>query len=275
MVSKIILLINLLFHQTHSYGEDCRLDPDCQSYAAALTKAKYPSSSKEVKTLHSIRPSSPNLKFDSSSRVLLVNYGSVHDKHLVPGQKFTSTEQEWYSVYPDLKLACSQVEGVDKIKKRINQILGLPPNYESDNIVEVYAEVTSIFRPCPDPEVYDEQCVYEIPVLNSKGENNDEPWFCPKFGQKVRQVGEPYIKVQTDHFSWMCENWRKSYNNKETYKNFPWTGLGYTYDWGSESGIGLSEYIVEKNSQLIFSQKFTVSEYCSPNNTHIKSPINI
>ena len=32
---------------------------------------------------------------------------------------------------------------------------------------------------------------------------------------------------------------------------FPWTRLGYTYDWGnSTSEIGLSEFVIKNNSQV-------------------------
>jgi len=33
---------------------------------------------------------------------------------------------------------------------------------------------------------------------------------------------------------------------------YPWTRLGYTYDWGSPTTeIGLSEFVIKKNSQII------------------------
>lgn len=260
-----LVLLTTFIHQTNAYGEDCEQDPDCEAYALALTKAKYPSQSKVIKTLHSIYPSSPNSIFDSEGRVLLVNFGDIHNTSLVPGQKFKSRTRVWYSVFPDLQIACSQHDGPDK-EKRIKQILGLPPNFDSNSITEVFAPISSIFRPCPDPEIYDEQCVVEIPVLNKKQNNHSEPWYCPHYGEAIHEVGEPYLKVQEAHLTWMCENWRKSYNNKETYKNFPWTALGYTYDWGTESGQGVSEYLVESNSDLIFHNSYSISEYCSSNN---------
>jgi hypothetical protein len=44
-------------------------------------------------------------------------------------------------------------------------------------------------------------------------------------------------------------------------ESYPWTRMGYTYDWGSDSRIGLSEYVVEKNSSIYVSSVMTVDQY--------------
>jgi hypothetical protein len=62
----------------------------------------------------------------------------------------------------------------------------------------------------------------------------------------------------------MCDTWNGNYNNQGTYKNYPWTGLGYTYDWGSSNNVGLSEFIVDTGVQVVVRRKLTVEEYCRP-----------
>ena len=60
----------------------------------------------------------------------------------------------------------------------------------------------------------------------------------------------------------MCNAWKASYENANVYDNYPMTGLGYTYDWGSNNGIGLSEFIVPKGTTVIFNQKASLESYC-------------
>ena len=44
---------------------------------------------------------------------------------------------------------------------------------------------------------------------------------------------------------------------------FPWTRLGYTYDWGeSENHIGLSEFVVRKGADIEIDSVSTVNDYC-------------
>jgi hypothetical protein len=44
---------------------------------------------------------------------------------------------------------------------------------------------------------------------------------------------------------------------------YPWTQLGYTYDWGGDGDeVGLSEFVVRKGSEVVVKDVFTVAEYC-------------
>ncbi|MCX7068479.1 MAG: hypothetical protein NTW85_12405 [Methylococcales bacterium] len=44
----------------------------------------------------------------------------------------------------------------------------------------------------------------------------------------------------------------------------PWTGLGYTYDWGNDdSDIGASDFILMPNAPYQIKQVLTTHEYCT------------
>ena len=44
----------------------------------------------------------------------------------------------------------------------------------------------------------------------------------------------------------------------------PWTGLGYTYDWGNkESEVGASEFIVTPHAPYEIKQVLSTHEYCA------------
>jgi hypothetical protein len=84
-----------------------------------------------------------------------------------------------------------------------------------------------LFRPSPDPEITDTQA-----QLN--------------FNENVSQ----------EHVYWF-----NSLKNT-TYDKYPWTRLGYTYDWGNpDSEVGLSEYVLRNNSTVIVSSVSTTLDY--------------
>ena len=66
--------------------------------------------------------------------------------------------------------------------------------------------------------------------------------------------------VDTSYQDWLTE----LVQNRDT-SNYPWTGLGYTYDWSpkSKDNIGLSEFIIGKNADVIVKGFFTTEEYCA------------
>ena len=262
MFLKNFLIIGLLITIVHSYGEDCAGNQECLTYANALNQARFPTSARENNNLRPLRPSHAGLTFDAEGRVLLARVDNFRWWQYNEGDLVTTSRQGWYTAYPDLQRACKKfAAGTDKVK-RIQQLLGLPPTRTFDGIIEVFVPLSGIFRPCPDPEIYDSQCVSEIPVLNTANRNTQRPWYCPVDAEDVTQIGEKYVNVVNDHFKWMCNTWNGNYNNAATYSNYPWTGLGYTYDWGTKSGIGLSEYIVDTGVKVVFKRRVTVDEYC-------------
>jgi hypothetical protein len=54
-----------------------------------------------------------------------------------------------------------------------------------------------------------------------------------------------------------------SYKNDNPYYTFPWTQLGYTYDWNprSRKNVGLSEYVVLQGANIVMHKIWGTSEY--------------
>ena len=45
---------------------------------------------------------------------------------------------------------------------------------------------------------------------------------------------------------------------------YPWTRLGYTYDWNPRTGdYGVSEYVIKKNSKIEVVNILSTEAYCS------------
>jgi len=46
-------------------------------------------------------------------------------------------------------------------------------------------------------------------------------------------------------------------------QGYPWTRLGYTYDWGSNAGeIGLSEFVLRAGSAALIQSITATNDYC-------------
>jgi hypothetical protein len=88
-----------------------------------------------------------------------------------------------------------------------------------------------MFRPSPDPEITDTVASLEFPT------------------------GAPDTHVQ-----WFNARLASSYGTD----GYPWTRLGYTYDWapcGSE--VGLSEFVVGKGTTVGVASVSTTDDYCA------------
>ncbi|MBK8453511.1 MAG: hypothetical protein WAQ53_14365 [Thiofilum sp.] len=47
-------------------------------------------------------------------------------------------------------------------------------------------------------------------------------------------------------------------------KGYPWTRLGYTYDWGKPNNpIGFSEFVIDKGAKVEVKSVTTTAKYCN------------
>lgn len=156
------------------------------------------------------------------------------------------TYASWVTVVPDLK----RVVGAGPTLLRIAQALGLPPPQSGqtlDNtcIVDFYVRPSDLFRPSPDPEVTDHESELAFPPdgLRAYDANDlvysDAP--CDPAHCSYCQAGG--VCGPTDYKSWFTL--RRSYIYTAT-TPYPWTGLGYTYDWANPTPPheGVSEFVI-------------------------------
>jgi hypothetical protein len=145
----------------------------------------------------------------------------------------------WVTVVPELKQHCTDPGfGSSNFELRLKQLLGLPLNSNKLKFVELWVRPQDLFRPCPDAEINDSSCNLRMPDQTS-----------------------------TTHRAWFNRYRAKSYCRSENCKDlvpYPWTQLGYTYDWGNpETEVGLSEYVVKKNSKVKVERIYPTRNYCN------------
>jgi hypothetical protein len=176
-------------------------------------------------------------------QVLCLTWTNLH-----PARNETiKTEADlWITAIPDLESFCKMQrwEGVDRTL-RVEQLLGLPPHFGYRYFVELWAFPEDMLRPSPDPEITDAEAEPRFRTVN-----------------RATCISEWYLK-------WFNDMQQLCYH---TLPGFPWTRLGYTYDWGKDDNhVGLSEFVVIKSATIQINATFPTEEYLSTI-THIDTP---
>jgi len=228
-------------------------------YEQAVEAAKFPQPSAISTSLVPIVHSTPGLRWDGQGRVLMATWtkGRFYDGKKQGDPYAFDFGQSWLTAVPFVKSFCQKVQK-DKLTLRLQQLLGLPPKAEedaNDTFVEVWVNPADLFRPCADPEIIDREC-----TLNLTAQDSPEGQ-CPWKDSFAGQVSERWVKVEQTHLDWMCSNWEQVYP-PDPLKGFPWTALGYTYDWGQPDHVGQSEFVAPKGTKVVIESITGTAEYC-------------
>lgn len=155
-----------------------------------------------------------------SSRVKMAAYTKNYYDNYV-GQSYPMTYGSTYDalwVFPadDLRNYIDLV-GAPATALRIEQVLGLPPDSGYTRIVEFWVDPSDLYRPAPDPEITDKEALLAFPSSQE-------------------------ITISQAYQDWFNARQDTIYTSQYPY---PWTRMGYTYDWGrTDSHVGLSEYVI-------------------------------
>jgi hypothetical protein len=199
------------------------LAPECREYWNAVRDASAPESSEISRNLKAIPEADASLKWQGEpgdSRLLVVTWTSEDEFDEGDEGKSLDIEKEiWVTAVPDLKERCRRVRPrCHDSTLRLEQLLGLPAKSPKTQFVELWVWPSNLFRPCPDPEVSDTVCELR---LSSKVSRKHAEWFNDE---------------RSGSYGWL---------------GYPWTRLGYSYDWGNpQSDIGLSEFVIEAGANI-------------------------
>ncbi|MGR9051635.1 MAG: hypothetical protein ACU84J_03220 [Gammaproteobacteria bacterium] len=217
------------------------------AYRSAVQDAAFAEESEVAKNLLAVDKENPQLVWnEDKSKVLVATWKSqgAYNNFLKPYDK-TSDNPEyavWVTTVPQVKQLCatwlaahagSAKEAVDL---RLKQYLGLDPTWQYDVFVELWVDPKDMFRPCVDPETNDSSC-----NLNFDKEN-------------------PAVTNIADYRDFYSDLYYKSFRGSA---GVPWTGLGYTYDWGNpESEVGASEFILVPGAAYQIKDATPTMAYC-------------
>ena len=266
----IILLIFLCSTiMSCSGSSSAQVDPQAE-YNAAVQDAKTLSAVKISKNLTAIVPENTKLIWENDepgTRVLVATWignQAACESYMNPDSPGCKAGEEcpsyrynsWVSVVPELK----NLLGKSTTLLRVAQSLGLPPptttqTLENTCILELYVSPSDLFRPSADPEVSDHEAELAFPADGFR-----------KYDDTLLIYSEMpcdpnYCDSCTGSGKCGMTSYRKWYNNRRTYvysqtavnSPYPWTALGYTYDWGNPTPphFGVSEFVINSGASGI------------------------
>lgn len=236
--TRTVLCLSLSFLIAACSGTRLLDDRLAERYRAAIRDAERAEPEEVSRSLRPVLETDPALRWrrtDEGSEVLVVTWiDAVPD--VARGATVTTAIDTWVTLVPEARSACRAfgLQGAD-LALRLDQMLGLPPRSGMTHFVEYWVDPDDLFRPCPDPEITDHECSIVAP--------------------RPRRV----LAVDETYQAWFDALRASTYGPS----GYPWTRLGYTYDWGSaESEIGLSEYVIWPGAQITFAGAYSAEAYC-------------
>lgn len=212
-----------------------------QLYAAALQDAKVAEPTEIVDTLTAITADNADLTWQDD-RVLVVTWTSWNGYDGLVGQETKLGREVWVTAVPQLQSFCQSYAATDgaPVTLRLEQLLGLPANNGKTRFVQMWVKPADMLRPSPDGEVDDSVAELEMPG----------PERYPS--QQAYEFHRDWFNLQMS---------LQAYDDPS--KGYPWTRLGYTYDWGNpQSEVGLSEFVVAAGSTVAIEAVAENATYC-------------
>jgi len=203
-------------------------------YQASVEDAITADSSEICDTLWAINSSNTKLEWrtiNNEQYVLAGNFNRHPESY-----SDTSLINSWGVIWVFLprqmksRILSSRIRDNDTLM-RMNQLLGLPPSNTYSYIVELWVKPADLYRPAGDPEIDD-------------------------------NTASAYLTANADpkYVIWFNQNIYDSYFADGTL--YPWTRLGYTYDWGNPaSEVGLSEFCIKENSLVYVKKLYPAAAY--------------
>lgn len=203
-------------------------------YRLAIKDAEIAEAKEISNNLIAIRPENKRLswkKIGKDRYVKMLTWTSWNGYDSQKGKEISNSREIWVTAFPELKDFCKKLDSSSNtFSLRLEQLLGLPPNNGKTRIVEFWVKPDDLFRPSPDPEIYDSVAELDFPATASD-----------------------------THKDWVKNLQKNSYGSN----GYPWTRLGYTYDWGNpNSKVGLSEFVIRKDAKVTVDSVADTKEYC-------------
>jgi len=201
-----------------------------QAYLLAIKDAELAEEDEIYSNLTAITDSNQHL-IRNNGRILAVTWTSWDGYLGHEGKAINTSVDVWITVAPQLGefISSNGVSGAG-CPPRIEQLLGLPPSNGKKWFAELWVRPEDLFRPSPDSEITDGIAELDFP-----------------------------LNVSEDHMAWFNRLRETSYGED----GYPWTRLGYTYDWGNpDTEIGLSEFVIQTGSEVLVRSVLLTQEYC-------------
>ena len=192
---------------------------------------------------------------DSKTKLKVVSWKSkkTYEKYIAPKSVTSPDENQmiWVTSAPQVQHFCRDYlqqnpdASADDLDLRLKQYLGLNQNWNYDLFIELWIDPDYLFRPCVDPEINDSSCNLAF--------SDDQ--------NKIVEV--PGIANYKHFFQNLYFNDFRYRQTDSPTPGVPWTGLGYTYDWGNpNTPIGASEFLITPKAPYTIATATSTLKYC-------------
>jgi len=266
LIGAMILSISVSCLNARDYTQ-----AEKKAYFAAIRNAQTPTQQEVYRGLLAVVPGDDRINTErthgegirwegvpGNSRVLVVsfmsraNYEKFYRENLEQHlESYALKKSLWVTVAPELSWYFSRKHFCPPSEGRLIQALGLNPAMDYEVLLEMWVDPGDMFRPSPDPEITDHESELAVRI----GENQ---WILPS-------DTNPFVKLDNTQM-YMDSAWSTPVTFRDWFVNraqtiytttneadpatwgWPWTRLGYTYDWGNPFSVfGLSEFILKIN----------------------------
>jgi hypothetical protein len=222
-----------------------------QAYSQAIADAAVSLPGEVVVDLVVADPSDPRTQWttiDGEQYMLFSRLGYRPLSQVSPGEAFTVSSPVFVTVPEEVRQECKRSRcarlTATQLDLRLKQLIGLPPDADYGVLTRMWVRPADLFRPCTQVDPLIPTCPQVI--ANTMHAGVDRSAFL--FDQAVYSWRLPR-KGATVQVS-CAQDFRN-----ETGGNcfgFPWTRLGYTYDWrpGADDR-GVTEFIVAPGSTVV------------------------
>ena len=174
----------------------------------------------------------PLLTIDEvSEEVLLITFHRYPDSYPKGGEVTLEWGEIWTFTASEIKEWFGQNNGgVTDWDLRFKQLIGLPAEKEYTHFTALWVSPDDIIRPAYSTDIYSTEMATE---LSEDADESYRTWF-------ESNIVDSYFSAG----------------------NYPWTRLGYTYDWADTvSDYGLTEFLVLSDSTVKVEFTLTTNEF--------------
>ena len=234
--ASLLLTATLAAQPYHKLIPRSRITDEHRRLRVLYDKAIYDASVYKPEHIRKLRP----LQIDANGEVLVATVTSLDGD---PGTLLTASDAGiWVTGVPEVKDIC--LTWTSDIDMRMRELLGLPPEADVPRVLTLRVKAADVFRPSPHGTI-----TTTMPCTQLQ----DAP-TPPDCGNLFPP------EATAEHYQWIAQ---QSFELHEIPDGYPWTHLGYTYNWAPDQDrYGASEYVIRSGATALIVANVTTPAYC-------------